>query len=124
MSDDKITAFNENIRWGSFTKQFKRFIREHPEAKVEDLEDFAKYIAKNPTEFNPTTKKRAAFYTNLILPRKRSDSSSSSSSDSGKEGGAALYPIAYNKELKDAFKGGAFRNLPTNPNPLDHLYSC
>jgi hypothetical protein len=110
----------QNLHWGSFTNQFKDFIRKHPEAKVEDLEDFAAYIGKNPAEFNPTTKKRAAFYTNLILPKKKADSDSEgSSSDSGEEGGALLHPVNHTRSMKKAFGGKREKEVPTHP--LDHL---
>ena len=117
----------QNLHWSSFTNQFKDFIRKHPDAKVSDLEEFAAYIGKNPTEFNPTTKKRAAFYTNLILPRKRSDSDSGSSSDSdsgssSSDSGALVMPINRTRTLKRTFNevvGERKKEVPTHP--LDHL---
>jgi len=57
------SIFNK-IHWGTFTEQFKRYRRTHPQIK--DLEDFATHIITNPKEFNHTTLHRAMFYENVI----------------------------------------------------------
>ena len=60
----------ENMKWGSFTKQFERYNEEHPDNEIEDLEHFAKSILANPKEYQPRTLKRARFYLNVILKKK------------------------------------------------------
>jgi hypothetical protein len=64
---DKIDF--ENIKWGSFTKQFKAYRSQYPKSKVKDLDAFAKMVLRNPKKFQPRTQKRASFYLNVILPQ-------------------------------------------------------
>ena len=58
----------ENIKWGSFTKQFQAYKKQFPKSRVKDLDAFAKMILRNPKKFQPKTQKRASFYLNVILP--------------------------------------------------------
>jgi len=60
----------EDIKWGSFTNQFKRFKQQHPNSHIKDLEDFANMIVENPGKFAKTTFRRASFYLNVLLHRK------------------------------------------------------
>ena len=62
----------EDIKWGSFTEQFKRYKQEHPNSKIDDLEEFAHYILTehHTHKFQPRTLKRARFYLNVILKKK------------------------------------------------------
>jgi hypothetical protein len=57
----------EDMKWGSFTEQFNAFKRQHPKTSLRDLKDFAEYVLRNPRGFKERTKKRAQFYTNVIL---------------------------------------------------------
>lgn len=57
----------EELKWGSFTKQFNAYHKKHP--RMKSLEQFANYIISNPTQFQPITKKRANFYLNVILKK-------------------------------------------------------
>lgn len=59
----------DDIKWGSFTEQFKRFKQQHPKSKVEDLEDFARMIISNPEDYAKRTIKRARFYKNVLERR-------------------------------------------------------
>lgn len=56
----------EDIKWGTFSKQFEAFKHQHPSNTIKDLEDFAKHILSHPKHFKPTTKKRANFYLNVL----------------------------------------------------------
>ena len=61
---DKIDF--EDIKWGSFTEQFKRFKQQHPKSKVKDLGSFADMILSNPKDYAKRTIKRARFYKNVL----------------------------------------------------------
>ena len=71
----------EHIKWGSLTKQFEIYKKNH---NIHSLEEFAHYILSHPNEFKPRTRKRASFYTNVIKGKglNDGDSDSGSSSDS------------------------------------------
>jgi len=60
----------EDIKWGSFTKQFEEYKRQHPNSKIDDLEHFANSILANPSDYRKTTIKRARFYLNVLLKKK------------------------------------------------------
>ena len=61
---DKIDF--DDIKWGSFTKQFKEYNRNAKE-KVKDLSAFARMILDAPEDkFSNTTRKRANFYLNVL----------------------------------------------------------
>ncbi len=57
----------EDIKWGSFTAQFKAYNAQH-EKHIDDLEAFANYILQNPDhkDFTKKTKRRALFYLNVL----------------------------------------------------------
>jgi len=57
----------EDLKWGSFTAQFKRYNQTHP--PLPDLEAFAEMILRNPHEYHLKTLKRARFYQNVILKK-------------------------------------------------------
>jgi hypothetical protein len=61
------------IKWGSFTKKYNSYIRKHPHKKsiLPDLKHFAQYVNKYPTNFNKKTHKRALFYKNVILRKRK-----------------------------------------------------
>ena len=61
----------DDIKWGSFTSQFNRYRSTHPSTRINTLEKFAKYIIKNKKKFHTTTFRRANFYINIILRRKK-----------------------------------------------------
>ena len=75
---DETSLENENklqggrtrrkIKWGSFTKIYNNYIKNHPEKKNElpDLKHFATYVNKHPDQFNKKTHKKALFYTNIL----------------------------------------------------------
>ena len=67
----------DNIKWGSFTKQFDRYNATHKNSPLKDLESFAKMILKDPKKFSSTTTKRARFYLNVLLPKKNKISTNS-----------------------------------------------
>ena len=52
------------IKWGSFTKQFKAYNREGGKAK--NLREFAKIVLVSNGNFSEKTKHRARFYLNVI----------------------------------------------------------
>jgi len=54
----------EHLNWGSFTKQFKAYHRKNP--SIKSLDEFARHILANPSQFQATTRKRASFYLNVI----------------------------------------------------------
>ena len=58
----------DKIKWGSFTKIYNNYIKNHPEKKNElpDLKHFATYVNKHPDQFNKKTHKKALFYTNIL----------------------------------------------------------
>ena len=62
----------EDMKWGSFTKQFEEYKRQHPSSKINDLEHFAESILANPEDYKKTTLKRARFYINVIAKKKLS----------------------------------------------------
>lgn len=94
----------ENMKWGSFTKQFERYNEEHPDNEIEDLEHFAKSILANPKEYQPRTLKRARFYLNVIL-KKKSHSNNIMPSHR-MNGGAVSLPIS-NAVMRPAVWTGA-----------------
>lgn len=55
--------FNK-IKWGSFTKQMKRYKTKHP--RTDTVEEFATAVERHPKEFATKTKRRAAFYKNIL----------------------------------------------------------
>ena len=61
------------IKWGSFTKKYNSYIKRHPHKKtnIPDLKHFAQYVNKNPKKFNKKTHKRALFYKNIILRKRK-----------------------------------------------------
>ena len=61
----------DNIKWGSFTAQFNRYRSTHPRTRHNTLEKFARYIIKNKKKFTLRTFRRANFYVNVILGRKK-----------------------------------------------------
>jgi len=71
----------EDLKWGSFTKQFQRYKQTHPSSSISNLEEFAKSILRNPNDYHPKTLKRARFYLNVILKKKGGGMSSESSSE-------------------------------------------
>ena len=58
-------GFNE-IKWGSFTKQFKKYKKQHP---TSTMEQFAKEVINHPEKYQKITVKRAMFYMNVILKK-------------------------------------------------------
>jgi hypothetical protein len=56
----------EKVKWGTFTRMFNEFKKEHPRARVKDLEQFANYIIKNKKKFSDKALKKAHFYKNII----------------------------------------------------------
>jgi len=56
----------EDIKWGSFTKQFEAWNRQHPEDKMDDLTEFADMILENPSSYQKKTVRRARFYLNVL----------------------------------------------------------
>ena len=59
----------DDIKWGSFTKQYERFRQMHHNTDIGDLEQFAKYILRNPAKYHKTTVRRARFYLNVLLKK-------------------------------------------------------
>jgi hypothetical protein len=55
------------IKWGSFTKIYNNYIKNHPNMmnQLPDLKHFAHYVNKHPTQFTKKTHKKALF--TLIL---------------------------------------------------------
>jgi hypothetical protein len=60
----------DEIKWGSFTKEFARFKESHPASDISSLKKFAKYVIHHPEEFSEKTLKRALFYRNVIEKKK------------------------------------------------------
>jgi len=56
----------EDIKWGSFTEQFKRFKQQHPSSNIKDLLGFANMILHSPSSYAKRTVKRARFYKNVL----------------------------------------------------------
>ena len=62
----------EDIKWGSFSNQFKVWKLRHPEyTHINTLDDFATMILQAPQAFKPITIKRARFYQNVLKPQDR-----------------------------------------------------
>jgi len=59
----------EDMNWGSLTEQMKAYNSQHK--KDYDLESFAKMIVANPSNFQQRTLRRARFYINVLLPKKK-----------------------------------------------------
>jgi hypothetical protein len=59
----------EDINWGSLTEQMKAYNSQH--SKDFDLEGFARMIIADPSKFQKRTLKRARFYINVLLPKKK-----------------------------------------------------
>jgi hypothetical protein len=58
----------EDIKWGTFTDLYKRFLDKHPQFKdkIEDLEHFAEFVLENKDKFSKKAEKKALFYNNII----------------------------------------------------------
>jgi len=54
----------EDIKWGTFTDLYKRFLDKHPhfKDKIEDLEHFAEFVLENKDKFSKKAEKKALFY--------------------------------------------------------------
>jgi len=61
----------EDLKWGTFTKQFAQYKLRYKSSKIKDLEGFANMILKNSKKYKETTIKRANFYINVILKHKK-----------------------------------------------------
>jgi hypothetical protein len=59
----------EDIKWGSFTEQLNAY--NSGKSKKLSLEDFAKMILKDPSKYKPKTVKRARFYLNVLIKKKK-----------------------------------------------------
>ena len=59
----------DDMDWGSFTKQMKRFQQQNKNTGIKDLEQFANMIIDNPKKYAKKTLKRANFYKNVILKK-------------------------------------------------------
>lgn len=59
----------EDMNWGSLTEQMKAYNSQH--SKDMDLEGFARMIVADPKSFQKRTLKRARFYLNVLLPKKK-----------------------------------------------------
>jgi len=57
----------ENMKWGSFTKQFKNYNRQGGNAK--NLRDFSHIVLNPKNNFTEKTKDRARFYLNVLDKR-------------------------------------------------------
>jgi len=60
----------EDMNWGSLTEQMKAYNNQHK--KSLDLEGFARMIVAKPSDFQKRTLKRARFYLNVLLPKRKS----------------------------------------------------
>jgi hypothetical protein len=60
----------DDMKWGSFTNQFKRFRQTNPHSHIKDLHGFASMIVTHPKHFSHTTFRRASFYLNVLLHKK------------------------------------------------------
>ena len=69
--EDQLIDF-EDIKWGSFSKQFKEYNRT-AKKPLNDLENFANMIMKTPEKFKPRTIKRARFYLNVLLKKQKNN---------------------------------------------------
>jgi hypothetical protein len=65
------------IKWGAFTKMLEEYRKRHPRTRIKTLEQFAHLILReagrgkpNP-KFDLTARRRALFYLNVILKRKK-----------------------------------------------------
>jgi hypothetical protein len=56
----------EDLKWGSFTKQFQAYKRQVPSSSIDNLGEFADYVLAHPQHFKKTTERRARFYKNVI----------------------------------------------------------
>ena len=71
IDDDDDIDFDD-IKWGSFTAMFKRFKKQNPKKKaIKDLKDFAKMILDDKNKFSKKAQKKANFYLNVILSKKK-----------------------------------------------------
>jgi len=62
----------DDIKWGSFTEQLKRYNATHQKKFSGDkaLCDFANMILSNKSKYSTTTKRRASFYLNVLAKKK------------------------------------------------------
>ena len=60
----------QDIKWGSFTAQFKAWNKQHPKDQKKDLREFADMILKDPKSFKEKTLRRARFYVNVLSKKK------------------------------------------------------
>jgi hypothetical protein len=65
MDGEGVTDW-DNIKWGSFTEQFQRFKELYHNTDITDLEQFAKFILRDPKKYQKKTVRRARFYVNVL----------------------------------------------------------
>jgi hypothetical protein len=65
-TDELVGEGFNKIKWGTFTKQFKKFKKIHPNST---MEHFAKDVINHPEKYQKITEKRARFYMNVILKK-------------------------------------------------------
>jgi len=104
----------DDLKWGSFTKQFERFKHTNPKAPIHDLEAFARHIIADPKDYNKTTLRRARFYVNVLL--KKSHHSNMKGKSKGK-GVEYELPSSNSSEKTTKHKGGTSTDFDNPPRP-------
>jgi hypothetical protein len=56
----------EDVKWGSFQKQFNAYLKQYPKTLSTTLDSFADNILQNPTHYQENTYKRAQVYKSQI----------------------------------------------------------
>jgi len=90
----------DDIKWGSFTKQFETYNRTASK-KMKDLSAFARMILDAPKDkFSDTTRKRANFYLNVLAKKGKTT------------GGARTWRVS--QEWLRQFFNDQYRHTPTD----------
>ena len=56
----------EDVKWGTFKRQFTAYRKQHPKSRITTLGEFANDILVHPHHYQERTVKRARFYTNVL----------------------------------------------------------
>lgn len=122
----------EDLKWGSFTKQFEEYKRQHPNSKIDDLEHFAESILANQQDYKKTTIKRARFYLNVLLKKKSHHSNIDMPTQGGRMIGLSRPAVLPAHIGHPALMSDQYPRIPqaftqihmTHPRPIGHgLYA-
>ena len=77
----------DNVKWGTFTEQFKRYNSSHKSNPMKNLHQFATMIKKNAKKYTKRTLQRANFYLNVLYKGRKLKGGNGSDDPTAGDGG-------------------------------------